>query len=394
MAKDLTISQIAALQKDGNHRIGDSLYLRIKGGSRTYSFRYKEHNRERWKSLGSEKVLTLKGAKALVASFKVDIFNGRQAGGPRIESITFMAAARKALPDITARLSAGTQRHWEYTMLEIAAPHFGGKPVAAIKPEDVRALLAQFWIDSPSKAERIKVRIARILSYCKAQGWLTGDNPANKDVLRELLGAPDRTNEPHPAMTFEDVPAFFEKLKDRDEPAALALQLVILTATRAGEVLRAQRGEFKLNAEPAMWTIPAQRMKSRREHVVLLSFHALELLEHYRLGANGGRLFNIDDHAMLRLLREITGDKALTVHGFRSSFADFGINRDFPDRIVEACLAHADTNKVRAAYRRDPQLEKRMALMETWASFVLGERQISREDAEREALGLPKMDDW
>ncbi len=369
MAKDLTQAQVAAIADEGNHRIAANLYLRVYGASKTYSFRYSEFGKERWRSIGPATIVTLKEAKATASEWKADKFHGRQVGAPKADARTFAMVAADALPGLTARLIPASKRQWERTILEEAAPSFGNKPIAKITIADVKKFLAPLWMERPVKADRVKARLARVFEYAKVHGWRTGDNPADSKALTALLGPLKRETESFPAMPFAEVPAFFKELCDTPRQPALALRFLILTAVRTGNILTA---DWRQLAGAELWRIEAKLMKSRQEHVIPLSSPALLVLQGLEQRQSGKVFDKINEQSMLELLRRKLGRPELTVHGFRSSFADWAVSEDFPDRLIEACLAHNDANKVRASYRRDLQLEKRRELFWRWGCFVTG----------------------
>jgi integrase len=156
--------------------------------------------------------------------------------------------------------------------------------------------------------------------------------------------------------------------------SALALQFLILTATRTSEVLNATWAEVDLDA--ATWTIPADRMKASREHRVPLSKPALALLRELHKHHVGDFIFSsakparpLSNMAMLKLLERM-GHADLTVHGFRSTFRDWAVERtNFPREVAEHALAHSLPDKVEAAYRRGDLFDKRRGLMDAWARF-------------------------
>jgi integrase len=174
-------------------------------------------------------------------------------------------------------------------------------------------------------------------------------------------------------MPYPDIPAFVAKLRTRKAVAALALEFAILTAARSGEVLGARWPEIDFDAR--VWTIPAKRMKSGREHRVPLSASALAILEKFgeaRVsefifpGQGAGR--PLSEMVLRRMLRRDAD--VVTVHGFRSSFRDWAGNEThFPRELAEAALAHVVGDKAEQAYRRSDALEKRRALMEAWAQW-------------------------
>jgi integrase len=165
---------------------------------------------------------------------------------------------------------------------------------------------------------------------------------------------------------------FMAELAPRVGYAARALEFLILTASRTNEVINATWDEVDLNT--AVWTIPAERMKARKEHRVPLSERAASVLSD--LPRDGDYIFPgpnpakpISNMAMAELLKRM-GRTGITVHGFRSSFRDWAAERTtFPNHVVEMALAHTVKNRVEAAYRRGDLFDKRKHLMSQWAAF-------------------------
>jgi integrase len=187
-----------------------------------------------------------------------------------------------------------------------------------------------------------------------------------------------RAIEHHAALPYAELPAFLASLRTREATAARALEFLILTAARTGEVIGARWNEIDLHDKT--WTVPAARMKAQREHRVPLSARAVAILQEMQAPRNrdddnafvfagpgpGAPLSNM---AFLMLLRRMELND-LTVHGFRSTFRDWAAERtDYPNHVVEMALAHAVSDKVEQAYRRGDLFEKRRRLMQQWATF-------------------------
>lgn len=262
----------------------------------------------------------------------------------------------------------------------------------AVTTEDVLAVLKPIWAVKPETASRTRGRIERVLDAAKAKGLRTSENPARwKGHLALLLPKRQKLYKGHhPAMPFEEVADFISQLRARPAPAARALELLILTASRTGEVIRAERSEFDLAKR--VWTVPAGRMKGKVEHRVPLSDAAVEVVktaladgdEFAKLnpqaetrwvfpGPTGAK--PMSNMAMMMLLRRM-GHDAVSVHGFRSTFRDWaGECTNFAREVVEAALAHQIGNEVERAYRRGDALEKRRKLMDAWSRYVDTPRQ-------------------
>jgi integrase len=170
------------------------------------------------------------------------------------------------------------------------------------------------------------------------------------------------------------VGTFVQKLHAEVGITPLALEFVILTCVRTGEGIGARWSEMDL--ENALWTIPAERMKSRKPHRVPLSTGALavvsklsEVRQSDFVFPGGREKRHLSCMAMFELLRRM-GRGDITVHGFRSAFRDWAAETtNFPNHLLEMALAHRVEDKVEGAYRRGELLEKRKKLMQAWASY-------------------------
>ena len=251
-------------------------------------------------------------------------------------------------------------------------------PVAEIAPGHVMAVLQPIWNEKRETARRVKQRISAICRWAVAQGHRT-DDPAGI-VIDAALPRNGVKRRHMPALRYDEVADCIAKVKAStrvSRSSKLALEFLVLTAARSGEVRKATWDEIDLDG--ATWTVPAERMKANREHRVPLSGRALEVLnEAVELsdgsglvfpGARAGRPISENTHA--KLLREL-GFDAVT-HGFRSSFRDYAAEQTHtPHAVMEAALAHTIKNKAEAAYARSDLFEKRRELMESWAQHLGG----------------------
>jgi integrase len=175
-------------------------------------------------------------------------------------------------------------------------------------------------------------------------------------------------------MPYSEVPAFIASLREREAMASLALEFLILTSARSGEVLGARWPEIDFEAK--VWTIPASRMKATREHRVPLSGRAAAILTRLDKAKTGEFVFfgqrpgtPLSTMALEMVLRRMKAE-GTTVHGFRSAFRDWAGNEThYPRELAEAALAHVIGDKSEQAYWRSDALEKRRALMEAWAAY-------------------------
>jgi integrase len=200
------------------------------------------------------------------------------------------------------------------------------------------------------------------------RGFRSGDsNPARwRGHLAELFPAKGkvRTVEHFAAMPFADVPALVIELRQQDQLSARALEFLILVAARSAEVLNATWPEIDLTSRT--WTVPARRMKGKKEHRVPLSDRAVAILS--ALPRKDARIFPLERHALLDLLQQMR--PGFTAHGLRSSFRDWCSERtNYPTHLAEQALAHTIGNAVERAYRRGDLFEKRRRLMADWAAW-------------------------
>lgn len=271
------------------------------------------------------------------------------------------------------------QKHadqWVSTLTDYAFPIIGDKALDEIDTEDILEILQPIWTTKTETASRLRGRIERILSAATTRKLRSGINPALwRGHLSNLLAQPRRVTrvKHHPALPFTEVPQFIERLQGRDAMTALALEFLILTAARTGEIIGAKRSEVTDN----LWVIPAERMKAGRTHRVPMVPRAVEILELAKVrDPNSEYLFSgnrrpLSNMAMATLLRRMQCQ--VTVHGFRSSFRDWTseATRHSPE-LAEMALAHTVGNKVEAAYRRGDLLEARRQLMLDWEAHCMG----------------------
>lgn len=289
---------------------------------------------------------------------------------------------------------------WRMTIREYARP-LAAKDLDEITPSDVLDVLKPIWTSKPETAKRTQGRIERIMGAAIAEGLRTGDNPASwQGRLKHILPRRQKLSRGHhAALPYKDLPAFVAKLREREGLAARALEFLILTAARSGEVRGATWTEIDLEAR--MWIIPASRMKVGKQHRVPLCDRALAILqevaqEHGQEGLvfPGAREDRsgpkpMSDMTLAAVLKrmgykstsgsdnEVDGPgrrtQGITVHGFRSAFRDWAEDvAGFPHGAIEAALAHTIPNKSEAAYCRGDAFETRARLMTEWQAYADG----------------------
>lgn len=374
----LTARQVATLG-EGYHHDGDGLYLQVTAsGARSWILRYQLGKRRRHMGLGPVSLFGLAEARQRAQAARRLLADG-------IDPITERRAQRAvhgrlwgdAVEDFIKSHESGWRNEAQAAQWRQSLADYGPDktlPVAAVDTAEVVRLLRKVWTTRTETATRVRGRIERVWDAEKVAGTVTGENPARwRGHLDKLLPRPSKVAKVshHRAMPYADVPAFMAKLAERDARTRRALRFTILTAARTAEVTGATWAEIRMDERT--WTIPAERMKGGREHVVPLSDAALAILEPL---PRDKAPFALTENAMLYLLQK-KPPKGLglpyTVHGFRSSFRDWGSEEtDFPREVLEMALAHAIADKTEAAYRRGVLLEKRRQLMEAWAAYLSG----------------------
>ena len=375
----------------GRYGDGDGLWLVVApSGGKKWVYRFTANGKVTEMGLGSVKDVSLKQAREardnqrrVLKSGQNPIEAKREAKRAEAEEKTGKPTFGKIADDLIESKGADwkNEKHraqWKMT-LEVYAKALRPKPVDEITTADLLAVLQPIWQSKPETASRLRGRIEAVLDAARVRGLIPANeaNPARwRGHLELLLSKPAKlARGHHAALAYADVPVFVARLREREALAALALELVILTATRTSEVLGAEWSEVDFAAK--LWTLPAARMKATREHRVPLSDRALAIFEKLaqaktdpRLvfpGQRRGKPLSIMSMAML--LRRMGMDD-VTVHGFRSAFRDWaGDATAFPREVIEQALAHAIGDKTEAAYRRSDALEKRRALMTAWGVY-------------------------
>ena len=379
--KALTAVQVRSLKTPGRHADGNGLYLVVDpSGAKRWLLRIVVQGHRRDIGLGGVALVSLAEAREKALAYRKQ---AREGGDPlaerrraKVALPSFAEAAEQVHADHKA--SWNNEKHaaqWITTLRTYANPHLGTRRVDQVATPDVLRALSPIWLTKPETARRVRQRISTVLDWAKAAGHRSGDNPV-EGVERGLPKQGER-EEHHAALPYAEVPGFVARLRssNQGELARLAFEFLILTAARTGEVLGAEWSEVDVGQ--ALWTVPASRMKARREHRVPLSERAIAILQRAReLDGRGNIVFPgrqlgkpLSNMVFLMLLRRM--QLPITAHGFRSSFRDWAAEAtSLPREVAEMALAHTIENKVEAAYRRGDLLVKRRELMEQWSTFT------------------------
>ncbi|OJW66437.1 MAG: integrase [Sphingomonadales bacterium 63-6] len=383
----LSARQVAALTEPNVYSDGGGLYLRIRASGRSWFFIGTLDGKRIELGLGSALDVSLAKARERAAEIRAMLIDGSDPRAERAKAklqkkpvVTFGAFAMELLDDIEDGFKNPKHRQqWRSTLTSYAQPLFA-VPINEVTTEQILAVLQPIWLSKAETASRLRGRIERILDAAKAKGLRVGENPARGRGHLDLL-LPKRSKisvKHHPALPFAQISSFMATLRDRPAVAARALEFVILTAARSGEVRGMTWGEIDLEAR--VWTVPAARMKAGFIHEVPLSDAAMAILAGMKEeglkptdfvfpAPRGGSL---SDMALSQLLKRMERPD-ITVHGFRSTFRDWaGETTQFGREEVEMALAHTVASSVERAYRRGRALEKRRDLMAAWAKYCSG----------------------
>ena len=360
---------------------GQGLFLLVTpGGAKIWKQRIAVNGRRQELGLGPYPVVSLREAREAALANRRMVRAGMNPKVERCRARGIPTFAELARADFEHRKggwrSAKHAHDWNATLERFVFPRLGDRTVDAITTDDVFRVLAPIWHTKPTTAKLVRQRISAVLAVVVAKGYRS-DNPA--DTVKAMLAKHQSVEtKGHRSLPYGDVAGVLAKVRESKahRSTVLALEFLVLTAARAGEVRFATWNEIDIEA--ATWTVPAERMKAGREHRVPLLPRALEILAEARsLGTGRTDLIfpsrtgkPLGERSMLQVLDRLGIDA--TAHGFRSSFRVWAAERTtVPREVCEAALAHTITNKAEAAYQRSDLFERRRDLMERWAAYLL-----------------------
>lgn len=384
----------------GRHEDGDGLALLVKAtGSRSWVLKAQVGGKRREFGLGSAKAVSLAEARENADAVRRQFRSGIDPVAVKRQVVAALPTFREAAQQAHGEQQAGWRNpkhraQWLSSLEAYAFPSLGSATVDKIDGPMIRDALLPIWLDKPETARRVRQRIGAVLDWAYAKGHRASEAPM-RSLSKGLPRQPKKDGH-FAALPYDKLPGLMKALGETESIGRLALQFLILTAARSGEVRGARWSEIDMAA--AVWTVPADRMKAGKQHLVPLSAPALAILKRMADVASDelvfpgitGRAADADtlgkgrpgaltrdagkrpmsDMTLTKVLRTAGAGDA-TVHGMRSSFRDWAAEQTaFPGEVVEAALAHTIGNKVEAAYRRTNYLEKRRGLMDAWAAFA------------------------
>ena len=367
---------------------GGGLYLQITPqGSKSFLFRYTFGSKPQVLGMGATHTIGLAAARLLAQSYRAMVLNGEDPKVARerektaknlMERKTFQWCAEQYIETHKDGWKNAKHAHqWQQTLEDYAFPKMGALPVRDIDAHHLMAVLKPIWETKNETAMRLRGRIERILGWAAINQYRSGENPARWHAyLSELLPNPRRAAriQHHPAIKHTEIADFLVKLKAQSESVgAKALEFLVLTAARTGEVIGAEWTEF--DCPNKVWTVPATRMKSGRPHAVPLSPRALAIVESIKHLPDEKFVFRgvkhgtaISNMAMLQIMRRMKLEEV--PHGMRSTFRDWAADMtEFPKEVAEAALAHVIGDQTEAAYLRSDRLARRRVMMDAWAAY-------------------------
>ena len=388
MLADAKIRSAKPRERDYRIADGGGLALLVRpNGAKLWQYRFRFEGREQTHSLGAYPDLSLaearqahQKARSLVATGTNPVTEKRQVRiASRKRAIEETHGTFEALLDEWQRLTEPelaphTVRQRRREIKKYLTPAFKGRTATSIDRKEIAMLLKRINRRAPEVARNIRNYVGQLFENAADNGLVAGNPTPSASILGKR-----RVTRHNPALPFEDVPAFIECMKTATSELAprQAMQLLILTACRKQEVAHARWSEFDL--DEALWIIPAERMKARREHIVPLSKQAVELLREVERYSTGGELLwpNRNDpnrglsDGTLNAIMVRNGYSHATPHGFRSTFSTYWNEAGANPDVIERCLAHVHHNQVRAAYNRALYLDERRDLLQRWADMVM-----------------------
>ena len=393
----LTDTALRALKPTGKVQKlsdGGGLYLHVTPtGSRLWRMAYRFTGKQKLLSFGAYPSVSLRDARKLREEAKEQLAKGIDPGAEKRQAKeavlaqkreardTFEFVARewfaKYEPTLSNKHAQKLRRYLENTLF----PVLGGKPITLLEPADfLQVVQPSERLGHHETAHKLMRLCGQVTRYARITGRIKYDVAAG---LTEAL-APVQTTH-FAAVTVPDDIGLL--LRDIDAyvgytSVVYCLKILPYVFTRPSELRLAYWSEFDL--KNGIWSIPASRMKMRREHVVPLAKQVLSIIEELHVYTGNGELLfpstralttPISDAAPLAALRRMGyGKETMTLHGFRAMASTRLNELGFRADVIEAQLAHKEPDTVRLAYNRAEYMEERRALMQSWADYLDGLR--------------------
>lgn len=387
LAKALSALEVGRITAAGVHAVGHVSGLQLSvslTGARSWLLRATVGVKRREIGLGAFPQVKLAEAvqKAREARDKIaagtDPVEEKRAAAERLKAEQlarrdFSWCVTEFLKTKTEWRNAKHRAQWHSTLDAYAGPVIGSMDVRLIDTPHIQAILSPIWATKHETATRLRGRIEQVLDWATVSKHREGLNPARwRGHLDVLMGRSTVKPVHMRSVPYAEIGALIPRLIATQGMGALALRFAILCASRSGEV----RGMLwsEVDMVTGLWTIPAGRMKAKREHVVPMPRQAVELLRSLPKMSGSELVFwgpsgkALSDMTLSAVLRRLGVDA--TVHGFRSTFRMWAAERtNYPREVAEAALAHVNGDRVEAAYQRGSFMSKRKEMMAGWADF-------------------------
>lgn len=360
---------------------------------RSWVFRYTSPTTKtrREMGLGSAESRSLADAREQAARLRLCILNGHDPKDQRdterqelqlasSRRVTFKEAALQCIATKEHEWKNAKHRmQWSTSLETYAFAVIGSRPVSDITIDDVLRILEPIWTTKTETASRVRQRIESVLDWCKARKLTSGDNPASlKGGLGQLLPKASKVAKVkhQSAVPYQQAHDFMMALRSKRGVSPKALEFLLLTAARSGEVLGARWDEMDMQAH--VWTIPAERMKAGKEHRIPLCKRVQVILNEMLAARQCDFVFpgptgktGMSSAALLAVMKGMPKYAQYVPHGLRSTFRDWASEMtSIPNETLELALAHTIKNQAEAAYRRGDQLAKRVKLMQMWETYL------------------------
>lgn len=389
--KPLTAAFVRSVKEAGKYGDGNGLMLVVKEtGAKQWVQRITIRGKRTDLGLGSAELVSLAEAREVaLANRKLAMSGGDPLQAKReAQAIMSFEEASRTVYELHKPTWKNAKHSAQFisTLETYAFPHIGKIKIGDINTSDILRVLTPIWNDKHETARRVRQRISTVMKWAIGKGWRQ-DDPAHS--ITSALPKPNKAPVNRKALHYRDASKCIKAVQSSGAglTTMLAIEFLILTATRSGEVRGATWDEFQIStwddanhanhANPPMWIIPASRMKAKQEHRIPLSERAAEIINEAKLLSDGSKYVfygtkhdrPLSDMTLSKLIKELGFDA--DVHGFRTSFRTWAQEQtDFASEIAEAALAHKVSDKVVAAYARSDYLDKRTQLMKDWAEYL------------------------
>jgi integrase len=374
----LTTKFVESISVAGKYYDQHGLFLHVRqSGAKKWLQRYTFNGRRREVGLGSAKIVSVANARKTAHQNLMLVSEGIDPIEDKKQNSlipTFEVAAREVYEANRPTWRNAKHAAQFITTLETYAfPTIGSMSVKDINSSHILSVLSPIWVKKSETAKRLRQRLSTVFKYSVAQQW-RNDDPANTAIVEALPNHKKKVMH-RKSLSYNDIAGFLETISGSSAGVntKLGLEFLILTAARSGEVRNAHWTEI----EGSLWTIPAERMKAGVAHRVPLPARCMEILEEAKkINQGSGFIFEgtrfgkpLSENTFNKLMKELGVE--VHAHGFRTSFRTWTQEKtNFPREIAEAALAHSLKDKAEAAYARSDLLEKRAAMMESWAQFI------------------------